>query len=332
MLCIAIGLIPTLISKRIGKTLSQIAVWNVAWLVFFYIGLGLYIVPPAKLFEVLGGFVNFGFVPKGASLSLLSAIAGYAGTSANGAEGFSTYWRDADYGMSAKAGYISGMRAKQSSYISRGYLPKLDEQGMRRFKGWYNQTTLEMVFFWTCSMVTMWFPCAIASTYIPQGVAVPSGFAFTVALANYIIPVLPLAPTLLMISQIIGWTLSNVGTVDGSPRGLANTLWYGFPSLEKRLSSVRPLYLAALVAYICAWAIGSWFGTPVWIAVFQAGLANALALITYIGIAGVNYVLMPKPLRFKWYELIAVIVGFFFYLFFAIGWAAGQFLGIQIRF
>jgi len=327
-----IGIAPLLFGEKIEKTLGWLSWWDVVVEVGIIIIITLLVVPLDKLFEVFAGFFAFGSLPKGVNWAIIAAIAGYAGNYAANAIAMTNYYRDTEWGMTKKTGFIPAVvGGKAVPFLSKGYLPKTDPENVRRYKGWMKYVHLEQwIVFFFGSLITMWFPVALAYHLVPGGAKLPSGWAFPVALANYMpIPALVVLMTILLLALYI---TNTVTVVDMLPREFTNIWWTAFPSLEKKFKGdAKKLYYTILAVLSVIWVILMFVGVqPAWQAVLAGAFANLIGVFCYIGLLGVNYVLLPKEYRMKWWEIIVILVGLVFYSIIFVAFVLNNFFGIKI--
>jgi Mn2+/Fe2+ NRAMP family transporter len=95
----------------IERTL-EIAQWVMIFLIIGMLAvLNAIAVPLSTAAEVSKGFFTFGYLPKGATIVLLGALAGYAGAGGLNNTTISNYYRDKGIGMGAKVGAIPSLIA-----------------------------------------------------------------------------------------------------------------------------------------------------------------------------------------------------------------------------
>ena len=333
LIALAIIILPLLFGERIVKTLGYISGWDTLVEVLVFLILCILFVPASIWGETFTGFFKFGYIPPGADWSVLAAIAGYAALTADAGLWFSEYYRDLNWGMASKVGYISAIiGGKKVPLATKGYMPKKDPENIKKYKSWVKRVSLELlVIFAIGSFITMWFPVMLYLTFVPRGAKLPSGWAFATSLAKYMENVFPLAfLVILLIGFALCWT-NGIAVADGLGRLLTSLNWTAFPSLSKRFKGdAKKLYYVIICFFTIVWIIVNFTGLPPLISVLLAGsFANIAGVIYAIGLLGVNRILLPKEYRMSIFEEIVAIFALFFYGFFFVNFFARTFLGIK---
>jgi len=299
----------------------------------FFILAAIY-VPGEIWLETFKGFFTFGYIPKGANWLAMAAVAGYAGLSAFAGMSISAYYRDAEWGMAKKVGFIPSLiGGRKVAFLVRGFKPKADPENIRKAKTWYKYLHIELwpVFF-VGSIITMWFPCMLYYKFVPAEIATKPGFGFAALLADRMSTVLPIAWWVILIALFLVFWPDGTGVIDGLLREFANIIWNGFPGLYKRFKGdVRPLYYGTMGIFTVIWLIMIAIGTrPLIMALLAGTFANLSGVLYAIGLLGVNYVLLPKEYRFSALEVVVICASIVFYGFFFVNFVLHQYFGIGL--
>jgi Mn2+/Fe2+ NRAMP family transporter len=318
--------------NKVLKTLGIFSGLDVLFEVGILAVITLAVVPADKLFETFAGFFAFGQLPKGVDWLIISGFAGYAGLYSANAAMMTNYYRDTGWGMTQKVGYVPAIiGGKKVKFAGKGYLPKVDPENVRRFNGWMKYVHFEQwILFFGASLITMWFPVALAYALVPRGASLPSGWAFPVALGNYMpIAVFGILMTILLLTLYV---TNSVNITDQIPREFTNIFWTAFPSLERIFKGdVRKFYYSVLAVYASLQVILMFAGaSPTWLTLFTGSLANIVGVIVYVALIGVNYTLPPKEYRMKWWEALIVFAGLIFYIILSATFILQTFFGIKI--
>lgn len=330
---IIICTLPLLIGKKVMDTLAKMFFWlHMVIVIPLFIILAIIYVPGSTLLEVFKGFFSFGTIPANGDWMAMAAVAGYAGLQAYAGMTISSYYRDSEWGMAKRVGYIPGLvGGKEVNFQVNGYLPKVTQENKTRASKWYSYIRMELwpIFFFG-SLVTMLFPAALYYKFVPTAAAKEAGFGFTSLLAHYMSSVFPAAWMVLLITLFAVFWPDGTATIDSVLREFTNIIWNSFPSLYKRFKGdVRPLYYGILVIFTVIWLVMIAIGTQPLIMTLLAGaFANLSGFIFALGLLGVNYVLIPKEYRFSTIEVIIICIAVLFYGFFFISFILNQFLGI----
>ncbi|MEM2175152.1 MAG: Nramp family divalent metal transporter [Candidatus Micrarchaeia archaeon] len=334
IIALIIGWLPLVFGRKVQGILGAFSFWDVIVEVGLIVIIALIVTPLSKVTEVLAGFFSFGYLPPGVNWAIIAAIAGYAGNVAHQAIFVTYYYRDTEWGMTKKVGFISGMiGGKKISFLSKGYLPKTDKENIGRLRTWMKYVSMEQwIIYFLGSLITLWLPVALTYHIVPAGAKMPSGWAFPVALAEYMKKVSPILAILVTILILVLYVTNTVTVVDSLPRSYTNLWWYAFPSLDKIFKGdARKLYYTLMSIWSIIWIIFIFIGVaPAWQAILAGAFANLCGVLCYIALLGVNFILLPKEYRMKWWELIIITIGLVFYLMIFIAFILSTFFGIRI--
>ncbi len=332
---IVICTLPLLVGGKVLTTLARMFFWtNFVFLIPLFFILALLYVPGDIWWLGFKGFFNFGYIPEDADWLAMAAVAGYAGLASYAGLLISNYYRDVEWGMAKKVGFIPSLvGGKKVAFLVKGFMPKVSPENMQRAKQWYRYLHMELwpVFFLFC-LLTMWFPCILYYRFVPVEAAVEPGFGFAAVLAKYMSGVLGAAWWVVLIALFFVFWPDGTGLIDALLRELTNIIWNSFPGLYKKCKGdVRPLYYGILAIFTAVWLGMIAAGTKPLIMVLLAGtFANISGVLYVIGLLGVNYTLLPKEYRFSKIEVGFICFAIVFYGFFFTNFALHQFFGIGL--
>jgi len=185
--------LPLLIGGKVLTTLARMFFWlNFVAVVPLLFILAVVFVPAEIWWSGFKGFFTFGYIPEDADWLAMAAVAGYAGLASYAGLIISNYYRDAEWGMAKKIGFIPTLvGGKKAAFLVKGFMPKVSPENIRRAKTWYKYLHMELwpVFF-LFGVLTMWFPCILHYKFVPVEAAVESGFGFAAVLAKHMSGVL----------------------------------------------------------------------------------------------------------------------------------------------
>ena len=280
---------------------------------------------PQQIFEVLKGYVSFGYWdPEMGSRLFMPFVVGaiaYAGPSGMQQAWYTLWCRDRGLGMGAYIGRITSLFGREESIPDVGYTfdPK-DPEEKKKWKGWRRYCTFDaFVLFWILSVVLTFFyvllglgaasldPSLEALERTGKSLAIISGMGevFT----RY---VGPLAATLFYIVAFLQVWNSGFGVYDGYARGQADLLYYNYPAARRiHLSKWYYIFLYGTLIPACA----AFFiaDKPLALVTMGTWLA-AFAMAFYCPLlAYVTRRLLPQELRPNWVHTFWLLVGTAFY-------------------
>jgi hypothetical protein len=335
ILGIVICTLPLLVGGKVMTTLARMFFWlNFVLIIPLFFIMALIFVPAETWWFTFKGFFTFGYIPEDADWLAMAAVAGYAGFSSYAGLIISNYYRDVEWGMAKKVGFIPSLvGGKKVAFLVKGFMPRVSTDNIGRAKTWYRYLHMEMwVIFFLFSILTMWFPCALYLHFVPVEAAVEPGFGFAAVLAQHMSAVAGAAWWVVLISLFVIFWPDGTGLIDTLLRELTNIIWNSFPRLYKRFNGdVRPLYYGILAVFTVIWLGLIIAGTKPLIMVLLAGtFANLSGVLYVIGLLGVNYTLLPKEYRFSKFEVVVTCFAIVFYSFFFLIFILNKFFGVTL--
>ena len=317
-----------LFGRRIERTLEWLNWVMVTCVLGALLVLALAFVPAETWAAGAAGFVGydasrseFSFLPAGVDFVLLAALVGYSGAGGTSNITLSNWARDKGYGMGERAGYIpAAVGGKRVSLAHTGFIFSPDDEGMRRWHGWWRIVKADQwgVFF-TGAVLGMGLPAILYVTFLARGTDI-RGLGIAAALAQSIGqqagPVLAGAVAFLGAWLLLKTQLDNV---EGMTRAVTDILWTGSPSVRKwRGGDVRAVYYTVLGA-IAVWGmIALRLAQPVVLLQLGANVAGAVFIIASLHLLYINTRLLPEALRPSFGRRAALVGMSLFYGFFTV--------------
>jgi hypothetical protein len=306
-LCVAI----VLFGYKIERTL-EIANWFFAGFILLTL---LFIVAPLTvkaevLYEALWGTFNFGYIPPGADMSLITAWWAYTALAAGLNFIFMNWYRDKGYGMGAVVGYIPALIGGKKVMLSPvGKVFKLTPKNLGRFKTWMKILNYDQWFiFFPGAILGMYLPSLIAASLLPRGQSLPA-WGVAAHIANQFAAIVGVWGYYLicLIGFIILFSSALGAYVDAVPRNLTDLLW-GLEGVRKYFKNdVRLLYYTILAIYV-AFSIWALYQTqPLVMVIIAANTANFIGIFVIPAVMYLTYRL-PKELRPKLWEYVLLVV------------------------
>jgi hypothetical protein len=317
-----------LVGKRIVRTLEVLNWILVTTIIGSFLVLALVFVPGKTWLAAGVGFggydlvtARFNFLPQGADFFLLGALVAYSGCGGMLNIALSNWARDKGYGMSCRAGYISGAVGGQKVELAHtGFRFTPDGESLSRWRGWWRIVRADQwgVFF-TGSILGMVLPALLYVTYVPRGTDIV-GLGISAVLANSIGaqhgPVLAA-----MIGFLGAWLLfkTQLDIVEGTTRSVTDILWMGSKRVrEWRGGDVRMIYYSVLAVFVVWGIIALRIAQPVVLLQIGANVAGAVFVIAAPHLLYINLKLLPPELRPPMWRRVVLILMAIFYAFFAI--------------
>ena len=292
-LCFAI----VLLGKKVERTL-EIAMWFMVGAVMLYLFLvAIFTVSYENWVRVVGGFGHVGRVPTGADWLLLGAFAAYSGSGGIG-NAYTTNWmRDKGYGMGATVGYIPAAFGKATTLAPHGNVFAVNALSLARWRAWWRYVHLDQWFiFGLGSLGGMMLTALFTVQYVPVG-TVAGEWAVANLQASGIAAVH--GPLFWYLTILCGlWILfsTQLGIVEGLPRGITDMLWTASPKL-RAAGDVRRVYYGVLIVFAIWGCIGLNLARPITLIIIGANAAAFIFVIESVHTLVVNRKFLPHELR-----------------------------------
>ena len=322
----------------IERTL-EIVQWTFVFLIIgFLIFLNVLLTPAKVALDVAAGFFKFGYLPSGATVVLLAALAGYAGAGGLNNTTISNYYRDKGFGIGSLVGAIPSLiRGKKITVSPKGKIFKITSENLDAWRKWRLLTWIDIVgIFTTGAFIGMYLCVALAVALIPPGTQI-GGWGVAAYQGNTLAARLGFAGW--VIALLTGfWILfsTQLGSTDMITRTLTDLLWSFSDRVRKWAGGeIKKLYYTVLT-FITIWIFFAFALTYIfkiqpfiWI-LLVANISNIVLGIVAIATAYMNRKWLPKEIRAPLWSTIVLILGaLFFWFFFAAAMILNQFFGIK---
>lgn len=317
----------------------EIAQWVMIFLIIGMLAvLNAIAVPLPTAAEVAKGFFTFGYLPKGATIVLLGALAGYAGAGGLNNTTVSNYYRDKGIGMGAKVGAIPSLIAGKKVTVSPvGKVPRLDSENLKRWKVWRTIAWIDIVGIFTIgAFIGMYLPVALAVGLIPLGTKLPA-WGIAAYQGEYFSKLWgPIGWVVALLAGI--WILfsTQLGSTDMITRTLVDLIWQASEKVRKwARGEIKKLYYTVL-AFIIIWIIFAFalnyiFGiVPLAWILMVANISNVVLALTAATTIYINRKWLPKEIRMPIWIAVILGIGVVFWSMFAILATLVTFFGITI--
>lgn len=307
------------LGKRVERTIEYAMAMMIGGVMVYLLLVDLLTVSGENWRRVLTGFGSFGELPAGGDWVLLGAFAAYSGSGGIG-NAYTTNWmRDKGYGMSATVGFIPAALAEATPLAARGNVFEVDAASLAVWRQWWRYVHLDQwLIFGFGSVLGMMLTALFTLQYVPAGTeagewAVANLQAGGIASAH--------GPIFWYLTIICGfWILfsTQLGIVDGLPRGTTDMLWTASPRL-RGVGDVRRVYYGVLLVFAVWGCIGLNLARPLTLIIIGANAAAFIFVIESVHTLVVNRRFLPRELRPPvWREATLVLCALFYGAFVAV--------------
>lgn len=325
ILGVAAILILLTVSPVIYSVIEKVMAGAIVLSAVLVIFVALTIATPARVLEVLKGFVSFGYWhPEMSSREFMPFVVGaiaYAGPSGMQQIWYTLWCRDRGMGMGAYMGRITGLFGKEESVPEAGHtFDPGDAEEKQKWKGWRKYCTFDaFVLFWVMSIFLTFFyvllelgalgldPSLIELERTGKSLAIIAGMGDV--FKRYIAPWA--AGTFYVVAFLQIWN-TGFGVYDGYARGQADIVYYNLPAARRiHLSKWYYIFLYGTLIPACA----AFFIAKEPLALVTMGTwLSAFAMAFYCPLlAYVTRRLLPEELRPSWVHTFWLLVGTVFY-------------------
>jgi hypothetical protein len=307
------------LGKRVERTIEYAMAMMIAGVIVYLLVVDLLTVSGENWRRVLTGFGSFGELPGGGDWVLLGAFAAYSGSGGIG-NAYTTNWmRDKGYGMGATVGFIPAALGAATPLAARGNVFEVDAGSLGVWRQWWRYVHLDQwLIFGFGSVLGMMLTALFTLQYVPAGTeagewAVANLQATGIASAH--------GPIFWYLTIICGfWILfsTQLGIVDGLPRGTTDMLWTASPRL-RTVGDVRRVYYGVLLVFAVWGCIGLNLARPLTLIIIGANAAAFIFVIESVHTLIVNRRFLPRELRPPvWREATLVLCALFYGAFLAV--------------
>ena len=263
------------------------------------------------------------------SIVMLGAFAGYAGGGGLANSTYSNFVRDKGWGMGQQVGAIPSVVSGHHVTLSHvGKVFELTDDNLRKWKGWWRYILTDQIIVWApgCFM-GMALPALLSMQFarystitedqakVAQAIITSDG----IRNAEWFSPTL--AKILWIVALFTGLMVmlpSQMAIVDDFARRWTDAIWTANTRVRDTMKphQVKWIYYSILGMYIlwsfvCAFLFST---APRLMTDIIANLNNVALGVTSFQLLWVNYTLLPKVLRPRWYNMVGVAVCGLFYL------------------
>jgi len=309
LLCFVIATV----GKKIERTL-EVAMWTLIVLIIAYLlFVDLFFASRESWMQVGTGLVSFGSLPAGAEWTLLGAFAAYSGLGGIGNALTTNYMRDKGYGMSATVGYIPSAMAEPRPLPPTGNVFETNAHNLSNWREWWKYMHVDQwAIFGFGSIAGMALAAVFTIQFVPAG-TVAGEWAVANLQASGIAAVHGQVFWYLTILCGIGILFSSqLGIVDGLPRGTTDILWAASPRL-RAWGDVRKVYYFVLAVFLVWGCIALNLARPITLIIIGANAAAVIFVIESLHTIVVNRRFLPRELRpALWREACLVLCALFY--------------------
>ena len=310
--------LPLIFGGKVYNTVEKVMVTKIV-LVLGYLGfVCLFMVSWDSWVAVFTGFLRFGSMPDKeidwATLAAFAAIAGMGGITNTS---FSNYARDKGWGMGPLVGAIPSMVGGKAVKLSHvGKVFPLNEESMRRWKGWMRHLLRDQVGIWCgACLIGMALPSMLSLEYVAgaevqghaaaamtaRGIADRSGevFWFLTLLCGFVV----LSP-------------GQLSDIDNIVRRWTELIWTGSRHVRHlEGNQVKYIYYTIMGLYFL-WGLIALRLTPnpLFLAVVTGSLRNLGMSATALHALWVNRKLLAEPRRPPLFMQVSQVACFVFFL------------------
>jgi hypothetical protein len=289
--------------------------------------MALVFVPLATWLAALAGLGGFDLptgqwqlVPVGADFFLLGALVAYSGAGGVVNLVLSNWARDRGYGMSGRAGYISGALGGTNVHLTHtGFTFAATGESITRWHGWWRIVRADQWgIFFTGAVAGMMLPALLYVTFLPRGTDI-QGLGISAALASSIG-----ARGGALIGGVVAflgaWILfkTQLDVLEGMVRAITDMLWTGSRRLRGwRGGDVRAVYYAVLAAVVAWGVVAMRLAQPIVLVKLSANVAGVVLVVASLHLLYVNTRLLPAHVRPPTWRRVALVAVAVFYGVFA---------------
>jgi Mn2+/Fe2+ NRAMP family transporter len=328
IMLIAIGIALT-VSPVVYQTVEKIQGAAII-LILIFIVTAVFIVTTGEAWGELarGATVEFGQnIPAAVGVVGASALAGaVAFAGAGGANNLvqANYVRDKEMGMGAFIpNIVSPFTGEEEAAPGTGYMMTPDEENFERFRGWWKIANIEQfITFFVIGVAVLCVMCAL--TYATVG-ADPEReigeFQFIQQEGQVLMEnIAPWFGTLFWVAGFIILFSTNLGVIDWVSRLVSDALKTDYME-ESEFWTMSKLYFLVVWFLITLGSIIliSGLNAPTTLLIIASSLSAVVMVFYSFLLIVINRRFLPDAIRLKNWRLVAMVLAFLFYLFFA-GW------------
>jgi hypothetical protein len=315
LLCFVIATV----GKKIERTM-EVAMWTlVALIIVYLLAVDLFFASSENWTRVAVGLVSVGALPEGAEWTLLGAFAAYSGLGGIGNALTTNYMRDKGYGMSATVGYIPSAMAEARPLPPTGNVFEINDRNLSAWREWWKYLHVDQwAIFGVGSIVGMALAAVFTIQFVPAGTVAGEWAVANLQATGIAVRHGQLFWYLTIVCGMGILFSSQLGIVDGLPRGTTDILWAASPRL-RAWGDVRKVYYLVLGVFLVWGCIALNLARPITLIIIGANVAAVIFVIESLHTIVVNRRFLPRELRPPlWREACLVLCAVFYGSFVAI--------------
>lgn len=296
---ILLGSALLLVSGRSIERLLEKLAWIMVVMIFtFLLVANVLFVPWETWRQTLAGFFTPGGLPENADILLLGLFAATAGSGGMGNLAVSNWVRDKGFGMGGLMGSIGGALARGHTELQTlGRVFPVTDSNLSKWRDWWRYAMLDQSLLWAVGCaVGMYLNVNLAIAIVPADADV-SGYEAGAFQAKYMAEGLWAGFwTLCLLNGF--WILlsTHVGNTDCLTRTVCDTLWAGYPRVQKFTAS--RIYAVLLTLFV-AWGVVALYIGENALSLFKVlgVMASPIMAVAAVQILRVNLRFLPREIR-----------------------------------
>lgn len=301
----------------IERGLEKLNWFIITWILVFLLGACVFFAPFNLWVSLFKGFMSFGSMPPAnMDLLLLGAVAGYAAGGGIANCAVSHWCRDKGYGMGGVTGYIPSVIGGREIRLSNvGKVFETTPENLSKFRGWWRYVVADQyVLYGPGAFLGMFLCILLAVAVIPAGTQL-NGLGVGAYQAEYLGQAG--GSILRILALITGFLIlfgTQLGIVDFCVRMSTDIAWAGSERLRRWSGdNPRKIYYTMLAIFVVWGMIALNLRQPFVLLQLQANMAAFVFIVISVHVLVVNRKLLPKPLRPRWWQELAVALNAVFY-------------------
>lgn len=316
---VVVAIILLLSGKSVEKTLERLSWGMIIFIMVFLLVANILFVPLDIWKKTAIGFLTPQALPKGVDMVLLGVFAATAGSGGLGNLAISNWSRDKGLAMGKYVGGIAGaLSSEEATLAPVGWTFIPTAENVRRWRTWWYYTLLDQSVLWACGCVVgMFLNVNLALAIVPEGTVLPdySAGAFQ---AKHMAQ--SLWSGFWVLALLNGfWILfsTQLGNMDCLARIVSDTLWSGWPSVQKKWKPAV-MYATLLIGFAIFGSIALLSGKSALDLFKILGIvANPILAISAFATLAVNTRFLPKEIRPSWWRCAALVAAGVIYTIFS---------------
>lgn len=292
-----------LIGETVGKTLEQVEIFMICWILGFLTLTGLVLIPSGVWLTVGAGFVGplLAEPPLPASVDwfLVAGFAAYSGAGGTINAGLTCWLRDKGLGMSGTVVYLPAVVGGQKIQVSTaGAVFPPSEDNLRKWKKWWRYLRTDQWCIWVPgAIIGMGLPALIAVAFIEHQTSL-GGYGIAAYLAEAL--GMRFGPSLWVLALLTGfWILFSTQLANAEGCARLSTELLGTASGRRgwQGAELHTVYYRALLAFTLWGCVALALTDPLTLILVGANVAAANLVLLSIHTLVVNRKFLPHGVR-----------------------------------